>query len=205
VEGEKGMKDRKGFFDRHAASWDERLRLTERMSQLSELVRSFGLTPGNAVVDVGTGTGVLLPLLREAIGTTGRLIAMDFSFNMLEQAVERRHDADALLLNASVELMPLRTGEFDRVTCFAAFPHFPNKPKALLEMVRVLRPGGKLTVAHLKSAEEINQFHRQVGGAVAHDKLPGPEILQQLMEDSGLSDIAVVNQPGRFIAQGGKR
>jgi ubiquinone/menaquinone biosynthesis C-methylase UbiE len=198
------MGDRKEFFDRHAASWDERLGLTERTSHLSELVRSFGLTYGNAVVDVGTGTGILLPFLREAIGTAGRLIAMDFSFKMLEQAMERRHDADALLLNGSVELMPLRSGEFDRVTCFAAFPHFPNKAKALLEMVRVLRPGGKLTVAHLKSSEEINQFHRQIGGAVAHDRLPAPEILQQLMQDAGLSEIAVVNQPGRFVATGRK-
>ena len=198
------MNDRKGFFDRHAASWDESLRLDEHMSHLSELVRSFGLTSGNAVVDVGTGTGILLPFLREAIGTNGRLIAMDFSFKMLEQAKERRHDADALLLNGSVELMPLRSGEFDRVTCFAAFPHFPNKAKALLEMVRVLRPGGKLTIAHLKSSEEINQFHRRVGGAVAHDRLPAPEVLQQLMQDAGLSEIAVVNQPGKFVATGRK-
>jgi ubiquinone/menaquinone biosynthesis C-methylase UbiE len=203
--GTKGeMEERKGFFDRHAASWDERLRLSEHVSRVSDLVRSFELTAGSAVVDVGTGTGVLLPFLREAIGPTGRLIAMDFSLRMLEQAAERRRDANALLLNAGVHAMPLRSGEFDRVTCFAAFPHFPNKTGALLEMVRVLRPGGQLTLAHLKSAEEINQFHRQVGGAVAGDRLPDPEVLRRLMEDAGLTNVSVVNQPGRFVAQGRK-
>ncbi len=199
------MENRKAFFDRHAASWDERLWPTEQMARLSELVRSFGLVPGNAVVDVGTGTGIILSFLRQAIGGDGRLIAMDFSFRMLGQAIGRHPDSGALLINASVESIPLRAGESDHVTCFAAFPHFPNKKKALQEMVRVLRPGGQLTVAHLKSAEEINQLHSRMGGAVAHDSLPDPEALQRLMEDSGLSEVTVKNHPGRFMAQGRKR
>ncbi len=175
------------------------------MSRLAELVRSFGLAPGSTVVDVGTGTGVLLSFLREAIGGGGHLIAMDFAFRMLEQAKARHDDAGALLINASVESIPLRSGEVDQVTCFAAFPHFPNKAKALGEMVRVLRAGGQLTVAHLKSAEEINQLHSRMGGAVAHDSLPDPEALQRLMEESGLSEVTVKNHPGRFMAQGRKR
>ena len=112
--------------------------------------------------------------------------------------------ADATLLNASVESIPFCSRRFDCVTCFGAFPHFPNKEKALLEMVRVLRPGGKLAIAHLKSAEEINQLHGQIGGAVARDRLPDSEALRLLMESSGLIDISIVNQPGRFIARGRK-
>jgi ubiquinone/menaquinone biosynthesis C-methylase UbiE len=196
--------DRKTFFDRHAASWDERFYDAEGRARLSELVDSFGLTAGNAVLDVGTGTGALLPFLRHAISNKGWLAAMDFSFKMLQQAAQRHKLADATLLNASIESIPFRSRQFDCVTCFGAFPHFPDKEKALLEMARVLRPGGKLAIAHLKSAEEINQLHGQIGGAVAHDRLPDPEALRLLMEGSGLIDISMVNQPGRFIAQGRK-
>ena len=163
------MEDRKTFFDRHAASWDNRFHNAEEHARLAELVDSLGLTAGNAVLDVGTGTGVLLPFLREAIGRKGLIAAMDFSFKMLRHAAERRKAADATLFNASVESIPFCSGQFDCVTCFAAFPHFPDKVKALLEIVRILRPGGKLAIAHLKSAEEINHLHGQIGGAVAGD------------------------------------
>ena len=196
--------DRKTFFDRHADSWDERHHSAEGRARLSELVASFGLAAGNAVLDVGTGTGILLPFLREAIGHEGRLVAMDFSFKMLRQAAQRPNGADAMLLNATVESIPFCSGQFDRVTCFSAFPHFPNKEKALREMVRVLRPAGKVAIAHLKSSDEINRMHGQIGGAVACDRLPHAEALHLLMEKSGLVKISILNEPGRFLAQGRK-
>ena len=199
-----GMEDRKTFFDRHAASWDDRFHSAEEQARLAELVDSFGLAAGDAVLDVGTGTGVLLPFLRKTIGHRGRLAAMDFSFRMLQHAAERRKVADATIFNASVESIPFCSCRFDCVTCFAAFPHFPDKAKALLEMVRILRPAGKLAIAHLKSSDEINDLHGQIGGAVARDRLPDPEALRLLMEGSGLIDIAMVNEPGRFIALGRK-
>jgi ubiquinone/menaquinone biosynthesis C-methylase UbiE len=198
------MEDRKTFFDRHAASWDDRFHSPEERARLAELVDAFGLTAGNAVLDVGTGTGVILSFVRETIGREGRLAAMDFSFKMLQHAAERREAADATLFNASVESIPFRSGQFDCVTCFAAFPHFPDKVKALLEMVRILRPGGKLAIAHLKSSDEINHLHGQIGGAVARDRLPDPEALRLLMKNAGLIAISMVNEPGRFIALGRK-
>ncbi len=196
------MEDRKRFFDRHAASWDERFHSPDERAKLAKLVDSFGLTAGNAVLDVGTGTGVLLPFVRETIGPEGRLAAMDFSFKMLQHAAQRGCLADATLFNASVESIPFCSERFDCVTCFAAFPHFPDKTKALVEMARVLRSGGKLAIAHLKSSDEINHLHGQIGGAVACDRLPDPDALRGLMKDSGLSDISVINEPGRFVALG---
>ncbi len=198
------MDGRKAFFDHHAASWDERLRLSEQASRLRELAAAFELSPGDRVLDVGTGTGVLIPFLREAIGARGRLLAMDFSLKMLEQARKRRNGTRAAFVNAGVGMIPFRAGQFDRVTCFAAFPHFPDKNRALSEMVRVLDHNGLLVIAHLKSAEEINHYHTHVGGAVAHDHLPHSDALRDLMAAAGLERVAIVNEPGRFVAKGWK-
>lgn len=198
------MDERKSFFDEHAGSWDESLKLQEQALRLRDLAATFNLNPGDRVLDVGTGTGILLPILREAIGPQGQLLAMDFSFKMLEQARVRREAAQPSLINAGVGMIPFREGEFDRVTCFAAFPHFPDKKRALSEMVRVLTRNGLLIIAHLKSAEELNQMHSRIGGAVAHDHLPDPAMLRQMMAAAGLDDIALLNEPGRFVATGRK-
>jgi ubiquinone/menaquinone biosynthesis C-methylase UbiE len=196
------MEKRKDFFDRHARHWDDRLQYEKKISQLLEVVREFELNEGYRVLDVGTGTGILLPLLREAIGSTGKLMAMDFSFKMLEQAKQRK--GEGVLIHASVEAIPIRADQFDRVTCFSAFPHFPNKSRALFEMVRVLRRGGKLFIAHLHSVEEINQLHQKIGGPIGHDLLPHPERIRNLMRDAGLDAVSVVNQTGKFLAKGQK-
>ena len=67
------MESLKDYFDRHASSWDEMLKYNERTSELLEAVSWFGLAEGHWVLDVGTGTGILLPLLSEAIGMEGGL------------------------------------------------------------------------------------------------------------------------------------
>jgi len=198
------MKDRKDFFDRHAANWDDRHQYEKKMPQLLEVVKSFELQEGHWILDVGTGTGILLPFIKEAIGPKGNLVAMDFSFKMLEQARLHQIPNENVLINASVEAIPFHSDRFDRVTCFSAFPHFPNKARALHEMVRVLKKGGKLFIAHLHSVEEINQFHQRVGGPVSHDFLPSPDQIQGLMINSGLGKISIMNRPGRFFAQGSK-
>ena len=198
------MRDRKDYFDRHASSWDQKLRYEERASQLLEVVKWFELNQGDSVLDVGTGTGILLPLLREAIGPNGRLLAMDFSFKMLKEAKRRLGLGEKILFNASVETIPFRANQFDRVTCFSAFPHFPHKAQALSEMARVLKNDGRLFIAHLNSVEEINQFHKGAEGPVAHDFLPHPERIKELMKEAGLLKISIINQPGKFFAQGSK-
>jgi len=201
--GEK-MEDLRDYFDLHASSWDEMLRYNERASDLLEVISWLGLAEGDWVLDVGTGTGILLPLIRQAIGPKGMLVGFDFSFKMLEKAKLRQCPWEKILINATVESLPFQSGLFDQIICFSALPHFPDKLKALLEMVRVLKSGGDLYIAHLKSVEELNQFHRQIGDPVAHDLLPAPEKVWSLMMESGLKDISVINQTGKFLAQGKK-
>lgn len=198
------MENLRAYFDRHASSWDEMLGYHEKASDLLEVISWFKLAEGRWVLDVGTGTGILLPLIRQAIGPKGMLIGFDFSFKMLEKAKLRPCPGGKILVNATVESLPFQSGIFDHIICFSALPHFPNKLKALLEMVRVLKSGGGLSIAHLKSAEELNQFHRILGGPVANDLLPTPEKVRNIMIDAGLIEISIINQPGKFLAQGRK-
>jgi ubiquinone/menaquinone biosynthesis C-methylase UbiE len=200
----KNMENLRNYFDRHASSWDEMLKYEEKTSQLSEAVNWFNLAEGDTVLDVGTGTGILLPLIRQRIGPKGILIGFDFSFKMIEKARLRECPGGKTLIQATINSLPFQFDRFDQVICFSAFPHFPNKVKALFEMVRVLKSGGGLSIAHLRSMEELNQFHQHLGGPVARDLLPHPERVRSLMMESGLFEIKIINRPGKFLAQGRK-
>jgi ubiquinone/menaquinone biosynthesis C-methylase UbiE len=198
------MKDLRTYFDSHASSWDEKLKYHERSSELMEVVSWFELEEGHWVLDVGTGTGILLPWIQKIIGPKGILIGLDFSLKMIEKAKLREDRERRILLTADVEFLPLQPDLFDRVTCFSAFPHFSDKLKALFEMVRVLKQGGLLFIAHLKSVEELNQFHKTLGEPVSNDLLPSPEVLRNMMRSVGLLEVNIINQPGKFLARGRK-
>jgi ubiquinone/menaquinone biosynthesis C-methylase UbiE len=197
------MDKRKSFFDSSASTWDL-LERDLRTEKLGELVEQFMIGEGDAILDVGTGTGILLPLLGKAIGPKGTLVAIDFSLKMLLAATRHRFEILPTFINAGVAAIPFREGSFDRVTCFSAFPHFPDKKRALAEMMRVLKKDGSLFIAHLHSVEEIAHLHREVGGSVHQDRLPDRDMMVELMSEAGLHGIRVENEPGRFLARGRK-
>ena len=142
------------------------------MQKFACVVEWFDIREGEAILDAGTGTGVLLPFLRHAAGHMGMVVTMDFSINMLKQAMNRQLEDRITLINVGVGAIPLKSGQFDKVTCFSAFPHFPDKQRALTEMVRVLRKGDTVWIAHLQSIEELASLHEKVGGPVHRDHLP---------------------------------
>jgi ubiquinone/menaquinone biosynthesis C-methylase UbiE len=198
------MDGRKQFFDSSATVWDEKFARNNRPEILAQVAEWFGAQTGEAILDVGTGTGVLLPFLSRAVGEKGKVVAMDFAFNMLKAGLSRTYEVSPVFINAGVGAIPFRRDSFDKVTCFSAFPHFPDKGRALCEMVRVLKKGGMVFVAHLHSIEEIAELHGNVGEAVRKDHLPDRQAMVRLMEKAGLSGIDIINEPGKFFAQGQK-
>jgi len=71
------MIKRKAYFNKVADTWDERVYTPALITFLENLVPNFGLKPGQAILDLGTGTGILIPFLRQAIGPTGSITGID--------------------------------------------------------------------------------------------------------------------------------
>jgi len=197
------MVPQSNFFDRRASDWEKvhyPLRVRKR---LEALVKEFGIRPGERVMDVGTGTGVLIPYLFREVGASGRIFAVDLSFQMLRQANRKPRRATDIIVQGDVHFLPFANEIVDRVICFAAFPHFTDKAKALKEMSRVLTYDGILIIAHLLSREELAKHHR-AHPDVARDTLPDSRQMRSLFVEAGLFPVEIVNKPGKYLARAKK-
>lgn len=184
------------FFDQTAAEWDAR-EVEKTHVRLQEIVAGLGIAPGATVLDVGCGTGVLLPLLYEGMNGDGHLVALDLSGEMLKRAQSKGQPA--VYVQGDAQSLPLPERVFDWVLCNAVFPHFPDKPRALAEIRRVLRAGGRLVICHTASRQAINEFHHSVGGVVAHDTIPDEEEMLRLLREAGLGEAQVRDEPDRYL------
>lgn len=197
------MQTATAFFDARAPQWEAACYPPPVRERLRALIHDFGLTAGMRVLDIGTGTGVLLPYVQAGIGPEGRICAFDRSLPMVAQADEKRRWHRDLVVQSDVHHIPLRGAFFDLVICFAAFPHFEDPAAALAEMGRVTAPGGEVVIAHLLSREEL-AAHHATHQAVRSHGLPTAERMYALMRAAGLVHGRIVDAPGRYIARGKK-
>jgi SAM-dependent methyltransferase len=112
-------------------------------------VRAAGLLdakPGDRVLEVACGPGPNFHHVRERIGPTGELFALDMSPGMIRAAKRRvvSPEAPVELLFANGSYLPFADASFDSLLHLGTLNRFPDVPRALSEMARVVKPGGKV-------------------------------------------------------------
>ena len=194
------------YFDQLAPTWDKEL-TRERLKCLGNIVKELGIKPGYYVLDIGSGTGVLLPFLIAELGDEGKIVALDFSAEMLGQAKAKNFQPIVGFAQADVLAIPLADNSVDLAICNSVFPHFNDKVKALKEIARVLRNNGRLVICHTMSRAMVNQLHQSIGGIVASALLPPEFQLRGLIKQAGLRVTHFEDGPERYlvIAEKGAR
>jgi ubiquinone/menaquinone biosynthesis C-methylase UbiE len=159
-------------FTRGAAEYDQ-----ARPGYPSAAVALLGLGPGMTVVDVAAGTG---KLTRQLLGTGARVVAVE----PLE-AMRELIPADGIeILGGTGEAVPLPSGSADVVTVAQAF-HWFRVPEALVEMHRILRPGGLLALLWNRRDPEDpvqREFKRILARHRAHPSLEGSRDIERALE-----------------------
>ncbi len=196
------------FFNRRAACWEDQYNRKDQ-ARITKLVERFDLEEDKTVLDVGCGTGILLPYLWGKVKDQGLVLALDFSWNMLFQAKKysinpEKGKPHLHLINASVEALPLKDQRIDYITCFATFAHVTDQNKAVYEMGRALKKGGRLFIAHLLGKEKLAEHHRVAGGEVEQDKLPEDDKMCEMLKDAGLKDVEIIDQPDLYLCSARK-
>jgi SAM-dependent methyltransferase len=114
------------------------------LQRMERIVAAAGIQPGETVLDVGTGTGALIPLIRRH--RPGRMIACDLSARMLEQVARIHPDVERHQVD--IRLLELRGASIDVVFMNGMFGNIADKQGAIRNVGRLLRPGGRLVISH---------------------------------------------------------
>jgi ubiquinone/menaquinone biosynthesis C-methylase UbiE len=195
----KKHENKRNFFNHIAQDWQREHPVDEKSDELMAISGHFRLTAGDTVLDIGCGTGRLLPIVLEQIGERGCLVAADYSENMLILSRATTWAANLLYIQCDALHTPVCAGLFDKVICFALFPHLAPKEEALNEFYRILKPGGHLFIAHQMSRRELNAFHKKVKGPVTKDLLPRRHKMNSLLKRAGFKTFSILDQPSLYL------
>jgi ubiquinone/menaquinone biosynthesis C-methylase UbiE len=129
----------------------------ERALGVGNHLRVAEIAPGETILDLGCGAGIDTILAAHRTGPSGRVIALDFLPEMLEQTAEAAARAgleNIETLEAEMEAIPLADRSIDHVISNGVINLAPRKRRVLAECARVLVTGGKLSVSDLTVGDE---------------------------------------------------
>jgi demethylmenaquinone methyltransferase/2-methoxy-6-polyprenyl-1,4-benzoquinol methylase len=143
------------------------------------------------VLEPGCGAGRLTAAVVSAVEPGGTWLAFDLSAGMLARARHRSLPAASVLLRATAAALPVPTASVDVVVCLNVFPHLVDASRAVAELGRVLRPGGRLWVHHFLDRAAVNALHDALGPPVAGHHLPSDPELRALLASADLATVAI--------------
>lgn len=179
--------------------------------------------PGQRVLDIAGGTGDLALAFARKVGASGQVVHTDINEAMLRTGRDRLLDAGVALptLVCDAEKLPFPEGHFDLVSVAFGLRNMTHKDRALAEMHRVLKPGGKLLVLEfsrvaqpLQKAYDWYSFNvlPRLGRLVAGDEgsyrylaesirmHPGQDELKAMMKVGGFGHVDYHNLTGGVVA-----
>jgi len=191
----------RAFFNDRANQWDSPGD-ADKLIRLKNTFRKFKFYPWGNVLDIGAGTGILIPVIYEMKRDPVQLIELDFSEAMLKHSklkFEEDSHLNLCYINADAQKLPFSGETFQWIIAFAVLPHLRHKRKVIQEWYRVLETKGTLVVLHLMGSNALNQFHSAVGEAIAHDHLPVATEFAQTLQQCGYHVRMAIDQEDLYL------
>ena len=181
------LEENKRFFNQWSKSYDCEL-FQFWMKKFQKPILEMDFSPATKILDVSCGTGeMLLELSKNDNVVPKNLFGVDFSEQMLTTA-RKKLNSEIILLQADVHALPFKDNCFDYVASTEAFHHYYDQEKALSELMRVTKNGGKVIIIDvnffLRPLHYL--FQRFEPGCV---KMNSRKELRIIFEKTGLKEI----------------
>jgi ubiquinone/menaquinone biosynthesis C-methylase UbiE len=175
----------KDYFDKVAGNWDDMRNEFFSDEVRNKAIEAAGLLPGSVAADIGAGTG----FITEGLLTRGAaVVAVDQSRLMLDE-IEKKWSSTGRVRTVLGTEEDLRLADGAVETAFANMylHHVEDPPRAIREMARIVRPGGRLVITDLE--EHSFEFLR----SEQHDRWLGfkRDEIRRWFEEAGLTDVRV--------------
>src|SRR5271169_3373608 len=171
----------------------------EVMARLREIVVSAELRPGAAVLDVGTGAGVLIPLIQSY--QPSAVLACDVAEEMLRRVQDKYPGVPTY--HTDIASLTLASGSVDAIFMNGMYGNIADKPAACGNAARMLRSGGRLVVSHPEGRAFVDQL--RATGDLFIESFPTKEEFEVLLEPLGLEVIAYRDEPKLYLMVARKR
>lgn len=184
----------------HAARLELRAGADSEVAAREEYVTLLGVAPGEHVLDVGCGSGAVTRTLARRVAPGGRAVGVDTTAALLKIA---RELADQAGLGAMVEFkegdcraLSFPDASFDAVVAATTLSHVPDVERALAEMVRVTRPGGRIGVFDVDGdltlfAHSDRELTRRIVAATSDQMWVNGWLVREL--PARFADLGIVN------------
>jgi SAM-dependent methyltransferase len=161
--------------------------------RLQRIVAAGGIARGGAVLDVGSGTGVMVPLIRSY--EPAHIYACDLSRAMLGQLAQNYPYAETILTD--VRELELPDGSIDVVFVNACYPNIADKPAAFFNIGRMTRPGGRLVISHPLGKSFVDVIRK--GTPYPLDDFPERDEAEVLFRPFGFAIERFVDEPELYL------
>lgn len=190
--------DDKDFFDKIADTWDEN-EVLSTPKKVNEVLDYMDLKEKQEVLDLGTGTGILLPYIAERIGEEGKITAVDFSEGMLSQAIKKYSSLTPTPVFTNLDFEnDLIPDKYDRIILYCVYPHLHTPIDTLKWLEKVnLKDDGIISIAFPSGPDFINNIHKEKHSQ--SDLLPPAGKLAEFFIRNGLNAIVAAESNDCFV------
>jgi len=161
--------------------------------RLEEIVRAGGILPGDTVLDIGSGTGILIPIIKRY--KPSQIYACDLSEKMLSQLKTNYPDVQTFLTD--VKDLRLPQASVDVAFLNACYPNIADKAGAFDNLSRIVKPGGRVVISHPIGKTFILSLKDAMSFPL--DEFPGRQSAEELFKPYGFEVASFTDQAQLYI------